>query len=423
MLTNRLSAMQKKVSKNDNRDTKISPNTIYTILGGVVLLRLLMTFLPSYKVDMGGYRAWSTLLARKGFTDFYDNFHVVYAPFYMYFLWMTGCIARIFSISIEAHEFLIKTWAVASDILGGYLIYLIGKKYGRDKEGFILGIVYAMNPAVFFNSSIWGQFDSIPATMLLAVIYCFNTRRSVAAAILFGISVLTKPQSVVLAPVVLILYFDRLSLKKVLLTLVGGISAYILITLPFASWRSVFWVIEHYITSGGDYPYATANGFNFWTLVNGQIQADNLPFLGLTYAKWSIILLLFAALISILAIVRNRHSAYAIYFTSYFISFAVFMFGTRMHERYLFPAFIFLMVCILWNRRLWYVAGVLSLCHLINQWYIYSLSFKEIFWVSPQDTLGYIVAAITMLVMIDALYEMYKLITLKKVCVTISKNK
>lgn len=417
MLTNGLSEIHRKKTKSfktANMDTGLSPNIIYTALGGVILIRLLLTLLPSYKVDMGGYRAWSAFLAQSGFADFYDTFHVVYAPFYMYFLWITGFVAKIFSMSIEAHEFLIKIWAVASDVLGGYLIYLIGKKYGRDKEGFILGIAYAMNPAVFFNSSIWGQFDSIPATMLLGVIYCFNTRRSVAAAILFGISVLTKPQSAVLAPVVLILYFDRVSVKKIILTLVGGISAYILITLPFASWRSVFWVIEHYITSGGDYPYATANGFNFWTLVNGQVAVDNLPFLGLTYAKWSIILLFITALISILAIVRNRHSAYAIYFTGYFISFAVFMFGTRMHERYLFPALIFLITCILWNRRLWYVAGVLSLCFLVNQWYIYSLSFKEVFWVSPQDTLGYIVAAITMLVMVYTFYEMYKLIVPKK---------
>lgn len=379
------------------------------ILLFVIITRFLLTLLPSYKVDMGGYRAWSLYMANNGFKDLYDQFHIVYAPAYMFLLWVSGEISTLFSLNAGTHEILIKMWAVISDILGGYLIFLIGKKYGKQRTGLLAGVIYSLNPAVFFNSSIWGQFDSIPATMLLAVIYCFNLRKSITAAILFGAAMLTKPQSVVLAPIVLILYFKSLSVRKIILTLTGGICTYIFITVPFASGRSLFWIVKLYLTSGGDYPYATANGFNLWTLFGAQTVFDSEPFMGLTYAIWSLILLGGAAAVSVWIIMKNRNSALTVYYVSYFICFAAFMFGSRMHERYLFPALIFVMVCIIWDRKLWITAAVLSICHFVNQWYVYKMSFKDIYWVSPRDTAAYIVAAITMGVMCYTIYYLFRL--------------
>lgn len=404
-----------------NQTGRIDLKSFLPAIPGVVVCaifaRLLLTLLPSYEIDMRGYQAWSAYMAEYGFSRVYDTFHIVYAPAYMYLLWFTGKIAKIFSLGYGTHVFLIKFWSVASDIIGGLLIFLIGKKYGKERLGLVLGILYSLNPAVFFNSSIWGQFDSIPATMLLGVIYCFNTKRSITAAILFGAAVLTKPQSAVLAPIVLILYFRKVSARKIILTILGGLSAYIFITLPFAANRPILWIIDLYLKSGGDYPYATANGFNFWTLAKGQIVPDNQPFLGWTYAAWSLIFLTLVVIVSFIAILRNIKSAYAIYYTGYFICFAVFMFGTRMHERYLFPALIFLAVCILWNPRLWYSFVVLSLCHLANQWYIYYLSFRKVYWVSANDPIAYAIAVVTMLAMLYAVYEMV-LIIKKKTCLS-----
>jgi len=58
----------------------------------------------------------------------------------------------------------------------------------------------ALNPGVFFNSSIWGQFDSIPATLLVGMIYAFSVNRKMTAVVLYAIAVLTKPQSALLTP-------------------------------------------------------------------------------------------------------------------------------------------------------------------------------------------------------------------------------
>jgi hypothetical protein len=441
------------VSKNNMKDV-IPKMTL--ILAIVIFIKIALSFLPSYKVDMGGYVAWSLYLAEKGFGGFYNTFHVVYGPIYMYMLLITGKLVTIFSLDTSANEFLVKFWSVLSDIIGGYLIYLIGRRYGKQKLGVILGVVYALNPAIFFNSSIWGQFDSIPSTMLLGVIYCFSLNKKVLAALLFVVAVITKPQSILLAPIVVILFLrdfawkqllegikkrDRLPvlqffkeiLTKIVQTVAGAVCIYVFSILPFyqaevssqgntSRWllNLFLWLPRLYLKSGADYPFATANGFNLWMLLGGQAPAtDSDPFMGLTYAMWSIMLLTVISLFSMAIVVLRGKNPLVLYFTSYFLCFGAFMFGARMHERYLLPAFIFFTVCILWDKRLWVPMIILSFCGLANQWYLYALSKKEIFWIAPYDkaqmAIPVIVSIVTLAVMVyTILYIIIELFMEKK---------
>ncbi len=232
--TSRLS--KKNTVKNTTIEKAIKRETLFVVLALVAFIRILLTSIPSYEIDMGGYKAWSLYLANKGTKGLYETFHIVYAPAYLYLLWISGKIASIFPF---AHEFFIKIWAVTSDILGGYFIYLIGKKHNKDKTGLILGVVYSLNPGVFFNSSIWGQFDSIPATLLLAALYNFDLKRKTTAIILFAIAILTKPQSGLLTPIVIILYFKDFYWNKLadwkqgIIASFSGILLYVISVIPF----------------------------------------------------------------------------------------------------------------------------------------------------------------------------------------------
>jgi len=80
------------------------------------------------------------------------------------------------------------------------ILFIKLAKSTKRKAWIILGVVYALNPGVFFNSSIWGQFDSIPATLLVGMIYAFSVNRKMTAVVLYAIAVLTKPQSALLTP-------------------------------------------------------------------------------------------------------------------------------------------------------------------------------------------------------------------------------
>ncbi len=393
--------------------TKYDKQMLLVILLAVIA-RLFLTLLPSYRIDMEGYKAWSKYLAANGAAGFYETYHVVYGPVYLYLLAITGKLVSLFSLNIQNHEFLIKLWSVIADFISAYLIFTLGRKIGKGKKGFVIGILYFLNPVVIFDSSIWGQFDSICAAMLLEVIYLFDNNRKIAAVLLFGTAVLLKPQSAFLAPIVLLLYFKDFSLRRVNdwkrlgLTVVGGIAVYLAFVMPFTFNKPIYWVIDLYLFSGGDYPYATANGFNLWTLLGGQAVNDSEPFLLLTYASWSIILLFVSVVFCSVLIFKRWTSDLYLYYLTYLLQLAVFFFGTRMHERYLFPAFIFLFACMLWDIRLALPGAVLSLCGLANQWYIYEKAKSGIYWIDRGDTFATLFALLTLIVFIYSIYYSLK---------------
>lgn len=383
-------------------------NMIAVVLAAVAA-RVLLTLLPSYKVDMPGYMAWGQYLAQYGPKNFYDTFHVVYAPFYMYLLWFSGIISNLFSFSQPVYEYFIKLWSVASDFLGGYLIYRIGCMYNKNERGFVAGIIYSLNPAIFFNSSVWGQFDSIPATMLAGVVYFFNKGKKLEAAFLFALSIMTKPQSAILLPLFVVLYFKDFDIskagipremKKLGFVLAGGLLIYSVLSFPFSDRKGFFWIADLYLKSGGDYPYATANAFNLWTLLHGQAVDDKNGFLLLTYGLWSIILLLVSWLFCVYLLIKRPKSVNMLYFSSMLICFSSFVVGSRMHERYLLMSVIFMFICMVLDNKLVIPGVLLSVCVLANHWYIYYMSIKDTFWISPNDAFAYIFALLTVSLLI-----------------------
>lgn len=391
-----------------------------------IIIRFFLTGLPSHRVDMGGYNYWSHYLADRGFPGIYDT-HLVYGPGYLYLLWISGEIASFFKVSDFAHEFLIKFWAVLFDFIAGFLIYLIGKKQKKEKLGFWLGIFYILNPAIFINSSIWGQFDSLLATVLFLVVYFFTLKKDILGLIIYTIAILTKPQSIFLFPLVFYLFFLRnLKWRKIFSTtnksywlklFKGGIACiitYVLLVLPAFSppfsqrTGSIFqwmidlflWLPRLYFKYVGDYPYATANAFNLWTILGGQVTFDNQPFLGLTYAIWSKILLfgLWGYIIWVLTKIKKEN--FSLYYLSYLLAFGFFMFTTRLHERYLVPALVFLFVCILEDFSLWIPAAILSICVMVNQAYMYELAKMDIYWLAKNDILAWLIALISLIIFI-----------------------
>ncbi|MBN1412837.1 MAG: hypothetical protein JW969_18495 [Spirochaetales bacterium] len=403
-------------------------------LGAVILIRMLLTALPSFAIDMGGYRSWSLSLAKEGFAGFYDKYHVVYGPGYMYLLWLVGKIVTLFNLNYSALEYLIKTVSVISDLAGAFMIYLIGKKMNKEKLGLVVAAAYALNPAVFFNSSVWGQFDSLTATLLLVMCYFFLRKLDVIAVIVFTASVLTKPQSVFLLPIPAVLYFKnnpgllefkwegikRLPLLartvrvvphylknfnwfKFGIAAVAVIVTYISMAMPFADGKPVWWFFEHSLKSAQDYPYATANAFNLWTLLGGQCINDSQPFFYLTYAGWANILVAGIFVLSFIGIIKHKVNAFVTYYSAYFIYLSVFLVWTKMHERYMLPALIFGMICILWDARLAVPVGLASICHFGNMYAIY-IRTNETIWVPQWDPMAMIIAGLSIVVLIYSTY-------------------
>ncbi|HHW22139.1 MAG TPA: hypothetical protein GXX26_04555 [Clostridiaceae bacterium] len=391
----------------------------------IISFRIVITCIRPYQIDMAGYMAWSSHLAQYGPRNFYiSGFHVVYAPFFLYFLWFTGELCGALSLPPAMQVYMIKLWSVLFEFLGAYLIILLSKKYKKNNIGMFLALTYVANPGIFMNSSIWGQFDSIPATMLIGVLTLFEYKKPNLAALLFLVAVLTKPQSGLLLPVILYLYFrdfrfDFKSLTRLFSGIFAGVVVYLSIVVPFyvptklsgrlpAFIDYFYWLFDLYSTSIKDYPFASANAFNFWFLAGGQIQNDTMPFLGMSYLAWGNILLILALAYAFTCLFKGKATLYSIAYFSYLVLFSAFFFMTKMHERYLLPAIIFITLASVFDKRHLLTLCLLSFSVFINHQYLYIISFGEVYWLDRWDGLGLLYSFITLVTYGISLYQGYR---------------
>ena len=100
-----------------------------------------------------------------------------------------------------------------------------------------------------------------------------------------------------------------------------------------------------YTDTLGSYEYASVNAYNIWTLLGLNWTGQDGYIMGLTYHTWGMAAIVVTVIVSLVISLRckDNHSKY--YFIGAFIVTCVFMFSVRMHERYIFPAMLLLVLC------------------------------------------------------------------------------
>ncbi len=387
-----------------------------------IFLRLFLTALPSYAIDMGGYLAWSRYLADFGPQHFYSTFHVVYAPFYQYLLWFTGEIAKILTVDNAMHIWFIKLWAVLADIIACYLLIQIGKNSQTPQFSYPLAMFYLLNPAIIFNASVWGQFDGIPALFLTFSLYLFTQKQPIFGAYFFLLAVLTKPQSALLLPLILLIFIVSLQGQRFLFqmrqwafTLIGGLGLYLVLVLPFyertpladkipKALDPIWWIFHLYLSSVQDYPYASANAFNIWFLLGKQIVPDTQPFLGIPMNLAGLILFSLSTGFALTYFFRHKNDPFAPYIASWISLLSAFLFMTKMHERYLVPALLLGTVALFAMKKwLWpFVAA--SVLSGVNQAVLYALSQKDEYWLPASYFFGKVCSFLLLFIFVYTIY-------------------
>jgi hypothetical protein len=215
---------------------------------------------------------------------------------------------------------------------------------------------YALNPAVIFNSAVWGQIDStFTFALVLAVVLLWRERPEAATAA-YTVAFFIKPQAISLAPLflaVLVLRYPpvRLLQSAGLALLIGFITIY-----PFFGLWPWPELVERLAGSANYYAYTSVNTYNLWG-IHGFWLPDNSDLgLGLTPRSAGWLLYLTGLLYALPPLVRTLRaerpdlltlSLFAAYFPFLFV-----MTLTRMHERYLYPVlpFLLLLAGLCWSR-------------------------------------------------------------------------
>ena len=375
---------------------------ITLILFSALVFRLFISNFGTLQLDHGTFVAWANSLAETGFKNFYNGWSD-YLPGYLYVLWLLGKINLIFP---ELQTIIFKLPAIFADLLIGYLIYKILNKEKTTKKWAIAGsLFYLFNPAIFANSSLWGQVDSLTALFSLFSVFIFPTS-FILSAISLAIGTLIKPQAAFILPAILYLFMkEKPKLNKLIMYCLTGLTIFVAGFIPFNNTGNLFkFISERLLVSAGQYPYGSVNAFSFWALF-GFWKPDGINFwIGLGI---SVIIIL-----GITILIFKKKISNGQYLVSFVSLLVTFLFLTRMHERHLLPVLAPLLISVATNPFLIVVYAGLSLTYTANLAYAYywiSDNFIEIF--NPVFIKVFVITNISLLVL--TVYSIIKKINIK----------
>lgn len=381
---------------------------ILLILLSAVALRLIIA--PFFEHgDVVQYYYWAMDLWNNGFLGFYDRnianaMRPTYPPVTSYFFWFSALLHEftwkifwglnqiipafpsnlVFWLESErGWYFFNKLPAIFADISIIFLLYKFSQNLTPKKLILLPSIFFAFLPPFWYNSSVWGQTDSIYALFMLGAFYLLFKEKPLLSSVLYCLAVLTKPTCLFALPIFLFWWVQKARLKIVISAIFVNFIAIAALYFPFHPQGLLVWIFTFYKRSlGGELSYISANSFNLWGLIFGfQNVPEETLFLGLPayVAGNSLFLLILTICIAYLYKRREKIDFKALLISASFISFSAFMFLPRMHDRYFYPVLILLLPLVGMDKKIRIIFLSLSLIHFINLYHF--------FWVPKIDLL------------------------------------
>lgn len=388
-----------------------------------VILRLALASIHGFGIDIGTFQAWSHDLAYNGPWNFYqDDKFTDYAPGYMYVLLLIGKMVQLFNLTGAQFEYALKVPSIVADIGSALLLYRMLDKQRPAVQLFATS-VYLFLPCALLVGAIWGQVDSVLAFFLLLTIYFVGRKKPVAGAVAFSIGFLIKPQAAAALPFLAfwiirdnpLKWDDFTAFVRYLLPpysrgrpkpprnprviaecIVFPLLLITLLVIPFFEYQP--WKLFDVLYNATNVPNYRVNSFwsyNFWNTggifkmgfkcdLAGACEGDAkaTQFLGVSTRWWSLILF-GTALASVIAVLRNARGIGWLALGTGLSTMAFYMFLTRMHERYVFPALLpLLLACaLLHSRFLWAAFVTMATVHFLNLYQV----FGYYFWFNDKE--------------------------------------
>lgn len=349
-------------------------------LAAAVLLNILLCTTGGYSGDIGYWVDWTTQLQRSG----YENLNANYPPLYIHWLWLIGKFEAALQIPLGTDallRFLVNTPIL---IAHGLLLLLLDRLMSStegvtDTNWNVLIGFTALHPALLMNGPIWGQVDLLYGLIItLALALLIEGRALLCVFPLLAVAILTKFQSVCIAPVLLPLFWHR-RCRALWLGLIPAALLAALLLLPYWLAGSAGHMFEQtYIKTASLYPYASYHANNLWYLLGLNTRPDNVFIFNYliptdTWQKFFTAKPLGMMLCSLwgvwLTISSWRNDDKALHWRNAFLAaLGFFLFLPAMHERYLMPAVVISLAAAARHPRFLPHAVILSMlcaCNMI----------------------------------------------------------
>jgi len=266
----------------DLKEIRIRP--LYTgivLLLGLVLRLVICWFVEGYMVDVNCFLSWGNTMASVGPTKFYEATSFCdYPPLYTYVLALNAATAGIIGNGGAAARVVFRFIPCLCDLIGSWMLYrfLVWQKKLHPRSCFLFFVLTVFNPATILNSAAWGQMDSVLCLLLLSVVLSAVNGKWMLTLPLYVVAVLVKPQALMLGPLgltyFLLIWIRKPENRKEMLY-GTGISLIVLAAgiIPFSLNQEWDWLIRLYGRTLASYPYATVNTANLYYILGGNWSA------------------------------------------------------------------------------------------------------------------------------------------------------
>lgn len=268
-----------------------------------------------------------------------------------------------------------KLPSIIADIGIGLLIYRYFKRENKEETGTNLLLVWLFNPAVWYNSTIWGQTDPIVNFLGLISILMILDRKIILSFVFLALSILFKGSLTIFLPVIFLLaLYQKYKFKYWLKAVVLSLTAVVVTSFWFHPYIDFpVWLFNLYTNRifPGEIGYLSANAFNFWWLVDSGKVLDSTVYLGIPFRIWGFILFGISYLATIFYLYKSKFTKKSVIIALALIGLTSFMFMTRMHERYLYPFIPLATIIIGFIPEMIAIYIAYSLTYLVNLYHLF----------------------------------------------------
>ena len=316
---------------------------LLVIFVGMGLRIILNTAVESF--DFYAFVMWAKYLSTHSVTDVFEFLpegYTPYPPLYYYVLMLLGHLISLLNLwdNTWLTYLIIRTPVFLADIGVCLLVYRLTKKYVSPKAAIPASIFYFLHPVIVYNTSVWGQIDSVVTLLGLLSIAFFISHRYFRAILIYTLGVLTKLQILALLPIIgflsLVSGSGRRLYKYALILVPVATAPFVPIVLS----KGFKWTWDYFFTIPNWYAYTSVYTYNLWAPF-GFIVSDNMKLLNVIEYKYiGILLFWFVALLILqpLFIKKNR-TPLVLLFAAFLLWYDFSFFATRIHSRYLIYSF------------------------------------------------------------------------------------
>lgn len=347
----------------DSGKNKDMPKAVfYFLIAAAFAVRLWYAFGDYYfQTDISTFQAWGAYADSLGFENLYrQDIFLDYPPGYIYILYLLDEIFGFFNLQYytPAANALFKMPGIIGDFACAFLIYKGAKRnIASDYTVKYLTVIFLFMPAVIFNSAVWGQVESWYIFFVALSIYLAVYEKTVSAAVCYAWAFITKPQALLFGPVLLFYIIKRKSVKEFFKAVSAGLISIFLFVQPCCKNPfDLMWLYDLYKSTFSGYKYFTVNAFNIYYLMDlnwAEMSAGRFA------SNINMIIIPLAVLLCGTVILLGRKNRE--FFTGGALLITViFTFCTMMHERYIFPAALFLIMAYVFSGRKPFLAFALG---------------------------------------------------------------